>query len=93
MESSQKVYERLMTNAEDGASALPFTVFSVLATDENGELVDDKMRSLIRLFRPDRQGTVSDWIMITPNFFALVSLLLCSTLLVFCFSSSRSLTS
>ncbi|KAL7465007.1 hypothetical protein ACHAXS_005338 [Conticribra weissflogii] len=59
VESSQQVYRRLMESAEDGATALPFSVFSALATDDSGKLVNDKMRSLIRLFRPDRQGNLT----------------------------------
>ena len=59
MESSQKVFDRLILTT-DSASALPFSVFAVLATDEMGQLVDAKMKSLIRLFRPDREGTVRD---------------------------------
>eukprot|EP00569_Conticribra_weissflogii_P016015 CAMPEP_0171396716 /NCGR_PEP_ID=MMETSP0880-20121228/4780_1 /TAXON_ID=67004 /ORGANISM="Thalassiosira weissflogii, Strain CCMP1336" /LENGTH=1178 /DNA_ID=CAMNT_0011910401 /DNA_START=156 /DNA_END=3692 /DNA_ORIENTATION=+ len=59
VDSSQQVYGRLMESAEDGATAMPFTVFSVLATDESGELQNGRMRSLIRLFRPDRQGNLT----------------------------------
>ena len=38
---------------------LPFSIISVLAMDENGKFKDAKIKSLIRLFRPDRQGNLS----------------------------------
>ena len=43
----------------DDSSPLPFSVFSVLAIDEDGHLIDAKIKSLIRLFRPDREGKLS----------------------------------
>ena len=46
-----------MLSAGD-CSALPFSILSVLAMDEKGEFVDAKIKSLIRLFRPDRQGNL-----------------------------------
>lgn len=58
VQSSQEVYDRLMLSAGD-CSALPFSILSVLAVDENGEFVEAKIKSLIRLFRPDRQGNLS----------------------------------
>ncbi|KAL7461908.1 hypothetical protein ACHAXS_002314, partial [Conticribra weissflogii] len=59
VESSQKVFDRLMLSTEDGTATLPFSVFTVLATDDSGDLVESKMKSLIRLFRPDRDGTLT----------------------------------
>jgi len=59
VESSQKVYDRLMLSTEDGTTSLPFSVFTVLATDNSGNLVESKMKSLIRLFRPDRDGSLT----------------------------------
>ena len=47
VESSQRVYERLMLSTDE--PSLPFSVFLVLATDEKGELSDAKIKSLIRL--------------------------------------------
>ncbi|KAL9186664.1 hypothetical protein ACHAXT_005902 [Thalassiosira profunda] len=58
VQSSQEVYDRLMLSAGDCPN-LPFSVISVLAMDENGEFIDSKIKSLIRLFRPDRQGNLS----------------------------------
>ncbi|KAL3792577.1 hypothetical protein HJC23_005547 [Cyclotella cryptica] len=58
VESAQKVYDRLMLGFDE-SSPLPFSVFSVLAIDEDGLLMDAKIKSLIRLFRPDREGKLS----------------------------------
>jgi small-conductance mechanosensitive channel len=43
----------------DENSPLPFSVFSVLAVGENGQLMTAKIKSLIRLFRPDRSGELT----------------------------------
>lgn len=58
VQSSQDVYDRLMLSASE-CLALPFSILSSLAMDENGDFVDAKIKSLIRLFRPDRQGNLS----------------------------------
>ena len=58
VQSSQEVYDRLMISASD-CPALPFSLLSILAMDEKGELVEAKIKSLIRLFRPDREGRLS----------------------------------
>lgn len=58
VQSSQEVYDRLMLSASD-CSALPFSILSVLAMTDSGEFVEAKIKSLIRLFRPDRQGNLS----------------------------------
>lgn len=47
-----------MLSAGD-SSLLPFSILSILCMDESGEFVDAKIKSLIRLFRPDRQGSLS----------------------------------
>ena len=44
---------------EDPNSPLPFSVFSVLAVDDDGQLMTSKIKSLIRLFRPERTGELS----------------------------------
>jgi len=58
VQSSQEVYDRLMLSAID-APALPFSILSVLAMDEKDEFIPAKIKSYIRLFRPDRQGNLS----------------------------------
>jgi hypothetical protein len=62
VESSQEVFYRLMLSVGsnkvygDEEDYLPFSIISVLAMDEKGTYVDAKIKSLIRLFRPDREG-------------------------------------
>ena len=55
MESSQKIYRRLLTKTPE-SPILHFDTLMTLAVDKNGKLSKEKARSLIRLFRPDRQG-------------------------------------
>jgi len=61
--SSQEVFDRLMLSApsdsSSSANSLPFSILSVLAMDRNGDFVDAKIKSHIRLFRPDRDGNLS----------------------------------
>ena len=60
IESAEKVYSKLMLAVdEDPNSPLPFSVFSVLAVDDDGQLMTSKIKSLIRLFRPERTGELS----------------------------------
>ena len=47
-----QVYDRLMMAAGD-KQVLPFSVLAILATAPDGSLVDGKIKSLIRLLRPD----------------------------------------
>lgn len=65
VDSSQEVFYRLMLSvgsnkvyqsSGDEEDYLPFSIISVLAMDEKGTYVDAKIKSLIRLFRPDREG-------------------------------------
>jgi hypothetical protein len=57
VQSSQEVYDRLMLSVS-GFTELPFSILSVLAINSKGEFEDAKIKSLIRLFRPDRQGNL-----------------------------------
>ncbi len=57
VQSSQEVYDRLMISA-GGYTTLPFSILSVLAINSSGEYEDAKIKSIIRLFRPDRQGNL-----------------------------------
>jgi hypothetical protein len=56
--SSQDVYERLLLGSEDG-SCLHFNVLATLGVFPDGSLDQDKLVELIRIFRPDRDGTLS----------------------------------
>lgn len=57
VQSSQEVYDRLMLSVS-GFTELPFSILSVLAINSKGDFEDTKIKSLIRLFRPDRQGNL-----------------------------------
>lgn len=55
VQCSEAVYNSLLLSMK-GATVLKFDVISLLAIRKNGELDEDKLKSLIRLFRPDREG-------------------------------------
>ena len=60
IESTERVYDRLLLNSQDGASrVLHFDVLALLAVQPDGTLDVDKLKDLIRLFRPDRQGNLT----------------------------------
>lgn len=53
--SSQDVYKRLLLCSPD-ASQIKFDIFARTAERSDGTLDEDKLKDLIRLFRPDRDG-------------------------------------
>jgi hypothetical protein len=55
IQSSEAIYSRLV----GGSALLKFDLLALLAIDDNGEVDDDKLKELIHLFRPDRQGNLS----------------------------------
>lgn len=58
IESSQKVYKRLLLRQpEEGV--LDFDTIALLATTDDGNIDREKMKELIRLFRPERDGTLT----------------------------------
>jgi hypothetical protein len=56
IQSSQVVYDDLV---KPGDEALKFETLSVLAKDSEGIIDHNKLKDLIRLFRPDRDGRLS----------------------------------
>jgi hypothetical protein len=55
IESAESVYHRLV-----GTDALlKFDLLAMLAIDKKGDLDQDKVRSLLKLFRPNREGTLT----------------------------------
>lgn len=58
IESAQLVYERLLL-LTPGSETLPFETISLIALDSCGELQKKKVKALIKLFRPDRDGGLS----------------------------------
>lgn len=59
LESSQKVYHRLLTRQDKG-DVLHFDTIAVVALNSDGTMDEDKMKDLVRLFRPSRQGELSE---------------------------------
>lgn len=55
VESAEAVYNRLMISTP-GRDILNFDVIAVLAMEISGDLNEAKVRDLIHLFRPDREG-------------------------------------
>ena len=58
LESSIKVFKRLLRKDPD-SSVIHFTTIASLAVDEKGDFVKEKGRSLMHLFRPDRDGNIT----------------------------------
>lgn len=54
--NSQEVYTRLLQRSPDPA-LLKFDVLARVALQEDGSFDQDKLKDLIRLLRPDRNGT------------------------------------
>jgi hypothetical protein len=57
--SSQKVYERLLRCDPDKPAINFRDTIALLAVDEDGDIEPHKMKDLIQLFRPDRDGDLS----------------------------------
>ena len=57
IESAQEVYERLLLRSPD-PDTLNFDVIALLGVGRDGELDSEKLKDLIKLFRPDRDGTM-----------------------------------
>jgi hypothetical protein len=58
MESAIRLFKRLQ-DKDVISLTIPFKTLAVLALDNKGSLQKDKARSLIALFRPDRDGNIS----------------------------------
>jgi hypothetical protein len=52
---SQALFNRLVNN-DLSVKLLPFETLAQIAYDRNGELIRPKVKALIKLFRPDRNG-------------------------------------
>jgi len=62
--SSQEVYKRLLSRSKNKRALLSFDTLALCCVQEDGEMDLDKLKKLIRLLRPDRDGT-SDLVRIT----------------------------
>jgi hypothetical protein len=58
IQSAQEVYLRLLLRTPDNAT-LNFDVLALLGVQRDGALDHHKVKDLIRLFRPDRDGTLN----------------------------------
>lgn len=56
--SAQDVYDRLLLRSPD-PSILNFDVIALLGVTKDGELNQNKLKDLVKLFRPDRDGTIN----------------------------------
>jgi hypothetical protein len=76
IQSSQLVYDDLLLHTP-GEETLKFVTLSVLAKDDEGRIDEIKVKDLIRLFRPDREGQLSkiDFIKSVDNVYKSMRLL------------------
>eukprot|EP00977_Amphora_coffeiformis_P012336 scaffold3043_cov180-Amphora_coffeaeformis.AAC.28 len=58
IESAQEIYHRLML-ATPGEEFLSFETMAFLALEDDGTINQDKVKAMIKLFRPDRQGNLT----------------------------------
>ena len=58
VESSQEIYQKLLSESPGDGEQLYFEVIALLGVESDGNLDQRKIRELIRLFRPDRDGVV-----------------------------------
>jgi hypothetical protein len=58
IESSQDVYRRLVLRTTDSV-VMGFETIAVLAVRGDGTMDQNKLKDLVRLFRPDRDGNLS----------------------------------
>lgn len=56
VESAEKLFDALQRETPNTSPLLPFETLSNIAYDGNGVLMRDKVKALIKLFRPDRKG-------------------------------------
>jgi len=56
VDSSEKLFDRLLGDPNNTSSRLPFQRISEIAYDVDHKLIRDKAKALIKLFRPDRKG-------------------------------------
>ena len=56
VESSEWLYETLKRATPNSSGLLAFETLSEICYDSNGELIRDKVKAMIKVFRPDRKG-------------------------------------
>lgn len=60
VESANNLFRSLVSKTPHFGQRLPFETLSELAQDKDGELLRDKVKALVRLFRPDRKGFMTN---------------------------------
>ena len=60
VESASHLFNLLVSKTPHFGQRLPFETLSELAQDKDGELLRDKVKALVRLFRPDRKGFLTN---------------------------------
>ena len=55
----KRVYDRLLLRRPGPNEDLNFETLAVLATDSKGSVDEDKLKDLIKIFRPDRDGRLT----------------------------------
>lgn len=58
IESAQKVYEKLLLRTPE-KEELNFETIALIAKNDDGSLNEGKVKELIKIFRPDRKGSLS----------------------------------
>lgn len=58
VDSSEKLFNRLVNN-DSTANLLPFETLAEIAYDSKGQLIRPKVKAMIKLFRPDRNGYIT----------------------------------
>ena len=60
VQSAEEIYKCLARATPDGPGVFQFATLSVLAKDpDTGELDEAKLKDLVKVFRPERDGTLS----------------------------------
>jgi hypothetical protein len=59
IQCSQQLYDRLLLRENGITGMLHFNTVALIAMDRNSNLDSEKTKDLIRMFRPDRDGTIS----------------------------------
>jgi hypothetical protein len=59
IESAQEVYQRLLLHSGIEEEMISFETIALVAIDEESTIDQTKAKSLIKIFRPDRQGKLT----------------------------------
>jgi hypothetical protein len=90
IQSIEELFRRLLLATPDERSVLTFDTLAMVAIDHEGNLDEDKVRELIRVFRPDREGnlTLIDFAKSIDSVYKYVLLFIVSILNMVCTTDS-----